>query len=301
MRYAEPARTYLSSLILFVLLGGGFATDLALGGGRAHVLAWSLAIVLVTGADALTVYAARSIRSLTVTDTAVRVGEQTLERERIAGMDPQVDAAAPILGRLPGEGLPRGSTGLTLLLADGGRIVVPTRHPDRLAAALQLSAPTPVVRRIEEREFPIALDIAARTEALYRLAGYDFVDVPYPERELREAKAVLVIGEPPYGFVQLGECDGMACIGALAVIPGEMRKGAGTALLEAACTWARAAGYRAITLTTFAEVPWNAPFYASRGFTVVEELTPGLVELRDWERAAGLDSLGPRVAMRREL
>jgi GNAT superfamily N-acetyltransferase len=287
--------------VLLVLLGGGFAVDLALGGGRAHALAWSLAVVLVTGADALTVHAARSIRSLTVTDTAIRVGEESLDRAAVTGVDPRLTGQPPILGRLPGEGLPRGSTGLTLLLTDGGRIVVPTRHPDRLAAALQLSAPTPVVRRIEAGEYPVALDIAARAGALYRVAGYEFIDLPYPERELREAKAVFVIGEPPYGFVQLGECDGMAHIGGLAVVPGEMRKRAGTALLEAACAWARGEGYAAIVTTAYVEVPWNAPFYAARGFTVVDHLPPGLAELRDWERAAGLDSLGPRVAMRRDL
>lgn len=300
-RYAEPARSYVSTLALCAVLAAGFAVDLALGGGRVHALAWAIATAVVVGADALTVHAARAVRSLAVTDTQVRVGEANLARERIVGVDPRVDPDVPVLGRLPGEGLPRGSAGLTLLLGDGERITVPTRHPDRLTAALQLSAPTPVVRRIEEGEFAVPIEIAERTKALFRVAGYELVDVPFTEQDLREAKAVFVIGEPPYGFVQLGEIDGIALISALAVVPGEMRKGTGTALLDAACSWARSHGYRAIAVTTFTEVPWNAPFYAARGFTVLDKLTPGLAELRDWERAAGLDSLGPRVAMRRDL
>jgi len=34
---------------------------------------------------------------------------------------------------------------------------------------------------------------------------------------------------------------------------------------------------------------------------VIDDITPELVELRDWERAVGLDTLGRRVVMRREL
>ena len=79
-----------------------------------------------------------------------------------------------------------------------------------------------------------------------------------------------------------------------------MRRGVGSALLEAACTWARAAGYPAITLITFADVPWNAPFYAARGFAETAS-TPEIAELRDWERAVGLDAVGRRIVMRRDL
>ncbi len=32
-------------------------------------------------------------------------------------------------------------------------------------------------------------------------------------------------------------------------------------------------GYPAVTLTTFREVPWNAPFYTCLGFAMLDELT----------------------------
>jgi hypothetical protein len=60
-------------------------------------------------------------------------------------------------------------------------------------------------------------------------------------------------------------------------------------------------GYPAATVTTFADVPWNAPFFRRRGFVEITELTPELAERRDWERAVGLDGVGPRVVMRRDL
>jgi hypothetical protein len=54
-------------------------------------------------------------------------------------------------------------------------------------------------------------------------------------------------------------------------------------------------------LCTYAEIPWNGPYYASRGFVETDEVTPGLAELRAWERDVGLDALGRRCVMRREL
>lgn len=61
-------------------------------------------------------------------------------------------------------------------------------------------------------------------------------------------------------------------------------------------------GAPALTLTTFAEVPWNAPYYRRCGFRVVggNELTPGLRAIRAREDTHGLDRW-PRVCMRRDL
>jgi hypothetical protein len=74
-------------------------------------------------------------------------------------------------------------------------------------------------------------------------------------------------------------------------------------LLAAACEWAHVAGYSAITLTTYRDVAWNAPFYSRRGFVelAADDLAPELAAIRERERAAGLDEVGPRVAMRRKL
>jgi 4-diphosphocytidyl-2-C-methyl-D-erythritol kinase len=52
------------------------------------------------------------------------------------------------------------------------------------------------------------------------------------------------------------------------------RRGIGAALLEHACDWARAAGYRRVDLGTLADVPWNAPFYARHGFVAVDKNDP---------------------------
>ncbi|MBX3485563.1 GNAT family N-acetyltransferase [Phenylobacterium sp.] len=43
-------------------------------------------------------------------------------------------------------------------------------------------------------------------------------------------------------------------------------KGFGRRLLAHAAAWARERGLRRMSLTTFRDIPWNAPFYASAGF-----------------------------------
>ena len=44
--------------------------------------------------------------------------------------------------------------------------------------------------------------------------------------------------------------------------------GLGRRLVEAAMEYAQSEGLRCVTLTTFAEVPWNAPFYERLGFCI---------------------------------
>jgi GNAT superfamily N-acetyltransferase len=133
---------------------------------------------------------------------------------------------------------------------------------------------------------------------VFRVAGYDLPEVQLPERPL---VAVFVVGAPPVGFAQVGEADGNAHLEELAVLPGHMRQGLGTRLVEEACAWAAEHGYPAITLTTYADVPWNAPYYERLGFAVVDDFGPDVRERRDHEAAVGLDTVGPRVVMRRPL
>ncbi len=86
------------------------------------------------------------------------------------------------------------------------------------------------------------------------------------------------------------------------VHPDHGRRGVGRALVEAVLDWAWAAGHRAVTLTTFRDVAWNAPFYQRLGFRVLarSELTAELDAIVGNERARGLDP-GRRVVMRCDL
>ena len=67
----------------------------------------------------------------------------------------------------------------------------------------------------------------------------------------------------------------------------------------AAVDLARSAGARRVTLLTYADVPWNAPFYARHGWAVTDDLGPSLRELAASEVELRLARHGRRVAMAR--
>lgn len=56
------------------------------------------------------------------------------------------------------------------------------------------------------------------------------------------------------------------------VLPEFQGRGIGAGLMRACQIDARNSGFRALTLTTFRDLPWNAPFYARLGFEEVTAL-----------------------------
>jgi len=68
-------------------------------------------------------------------------------------------------------------------------------------------------------------------------------------------------------------------------------QGVGRRLLAFVIDEARRRDLAGLSLTTFRDVPWNAPFYASAGFEIVERnaTTPLLRAYLDREAARGLD------------
>ena len=97
-------------------------------------------------------------------------------------------------------------------------------------------------------------------------------------------------GREPIGFALVLDIAGFAHLDELDVVPSFGRQGVGSALLATVCVWAKTAGYPAVTLRTFRDVPWNAPFYHRRGFHVVEsaDLSAEHVGLEASERKRGL-------------
>jgi ribosomal protein S18 acetylase RimI-like enzyme len=104
------------------------------------------------------------------------------------------------------------------------------------------------------------------------------------------------------GFLLAEVLDEALHIEQVSVLPSHGRQGIGTALVERACREAAARGYASVTLSTFRDVPFNAPLYRRLGFRDLTdaELTPGLRARRDHETASGLDPT-TRVMMRRAL
>lgn len=114
--------------------------------------------------------------------------------------------------------------------------------------------------------------------------------------------SVIDVDEAPTAYLRAFEVDGGLHLEQLSVAAWGARRGLGRELIEHSARSARARDMAALTLTTFTEVPWNAPYYERLGFRPLAEAewTPGLRRIRHEETAAGLDAW-PRVCMRREL
>lgn len=104
----------------------------------------------------------------------------------------------------------------------------------------------------------------------------------------------------PLAFLLSSIVDGCAHIEEVSVDPAAARRGIGGALIEHLVRIAGAEGLAFVTLTTFLEVPWNAPYYRRLGFVAVEPSAHGsqLAALVARERRT-IPGDEPRVAMRR--
>lgn len=151
--------------------------------------------------------------------------------------------------------------------------------------------------------------------AIERAAGQAFASIGYadvarhePTRadDLRDAVTdgtlfVAVTPEDaPAGFLLCSPLDGGLYVRELAVHPDHAGHRLAVPLLQAAETLARQLDLSALTLTTFREVPWNAPYYLKLGFAIlpIDEIGPELRIVIARQKAAGLD-VANRVAMKR--
>ena len=124
----------------------------------------------------------------------------------------------------------------------------------------------------------------------------EFLDIvtTVEEFEVARSRGHLWVAASPeegiVGFAQVIVLDGLAHLDEIDVVPECGRRGIGSRLVEAVCEWAAASGYAKVTLSTFKDVPFNAPFYARLGFTVVDpaRLLPEHAQLVRDEHAHGL-------------
>jgi GNAT superfamily N-acetyltransferase len=167
------------------------------------------------------------------------------------------------------------------------------RHRIRLARADE-------VRRLR------AVERAAA--GIFREIGLAAVarDDPTPARVLARGAAaggLLVVDTedaPAVGFALVRELDGAAYLAEISVHPAFQRNGLGARLIDAAEDWAAERGLPCLVLTTFRDVPWNAPYYRRLGFEPIPDaaLGPGLAAQLRSQREAW-HALGERLALRR--
>ncbi|WP_199154226.1 GNAT family N-acetyltransferase [Chromobacterium sp. ASV23] len=99
------------------------------------------------------------------------------------------------------------------------------------------------------------------------------------------------------GFALAEIVDGHLHLAEMDVDPDHARRGLGAALLRRLVVEAAMRGHVALTLTTFAHLPWNAPFYRRHGF---QDFAPAAdSQLAARLRAEAAAGFRNRVALRR--
>ncbi|PVM80891.1 GNAT family N-acetyltransferase [Caulobacter radicis] len=164
------------------------------------------------------------------------------------------------------------------------------------------SAPSPILlrpARVVEVEAIRALERASAQRFLGlmdAIAADEPTPAPLLVRRIVEGRLLVAeIGEAIIGFVMVRPLEDGLYVEQLDVLPAVAGRRIGATLLDAVGARAGAGG---LMLSTFRDVPWNAPYYARLGFVEVSQLTPGMAAIRAEHLARGLDE-DARVFMRR--
>ena len=99
----------------------------------------------------------------------------------------------------------------------------------------------------------------------------------------------LQAGDRPVGYAIADVVDDNAHLEQISVHPDHQGQGIGRALIDRVRAWAEESGRAAVTLSTFATVPWNGPLYAHLGFEAIpeDEFGPELRAVREAETRQG--------------
>jgi len=156
-----------------------------------------------------------------------------------------------------------------------------------------------VVRRAQQRDAAALPAIERSAAELFRidpeLAWLADSDVPDAAQHLHAMEHAMVwvaedIGGQLAGFLRAVEIDRCLHVEELSVSRHFQGRGMGRKLLLATIEQARRQQLEAVTLTTFRDLPWNAPFYQRMGFTLLgrDETAAYLIEYLDNEVVHGL-------------
>lgn len=147
-----------------------------------------------------------------------------------------------------------------------------------------------------------AIEGAADSLYVERFGATDWHE-PATGREREAAPGFILVAGPdeegaaPYGFVHVLEWGANSHLDQVSVRPEWQRQGIGTALIQAAARETAGHGFHEMTLVTYLDVPWNAPFYARLGFRSIEPRSRFEEAAVVLEHSLGLHRYGTRTLM----
>jgi ribosomal protein S18 acetylase RimI-like enzyme len=166
------------------------------------------------------------------------------------------------------------------------------------------------LRPRREADGAALLGIENRAAEMFRAYGYGAVaDNPFPDVasmqplfSLGETWLATTDADQPVAFIVIAPLGRYLHIHELSVDPGHGRKRLGSALVRLVIAAAERQMRSGVSLTTFRDVPFNAPFYEKLGFSAIADAAadPHLAARLETECPEGVP-LSSRVLMVRHL
>jgi N-acetylglutamate synthase-like GNAT family acetyltransferase len=164
----------------------------------------------------------------------------------------------------------------------------------------------PLIRKARLDDLPALTDIERDADKLFLQT--DMPEIGSAEPTDSAALAALLdegafwVAErdgAPVGFLAAGTREGQYIILQISVARAGQGRGVGARLMETALGHGRAIGAPDVVLTTFRDIPWNAPWYARFGFVEIsaDERSQVVRDMQAHEAAHGLD-MSRRCALR---
>jgi GNAT superfamily N-acetyltransferase len=164
----------------------------------------------------------------------------------------------------------------------------------------------PLIRKARREDLPALADIERDADRLFLQT--DMPEIVSAEPTDSAALAALLdegafwvteLDGAPVGFLAAGTRRGQYVILQVSVARAGQGRGVGARLMETALDHGRATGAPDVVLTTFRDIPWNAPWYARFGFVEIPEAERSDIvrDMQAHEAAHGLD-MSRRCALR---
>lgn len=148
----------------------------------------------------------------------------------------------------------------------------------------------PVLQEIERRATTLFAGTGLLPDATYE--GAQVADEAFHRAAINaELSFTARIGTTAVGFVLGIAHPDSFYLAEMSVDPAFGRRGLGRELVQHFCSEAWMRGAQAVTLSTFRDVPWNAPFYAHLGFVEIprEDYTDWMHLYQGNQTRMGLD------------
>jgi GNAT superfamily N-acetyltransferase len=153
------------------------------------------------------------------------------------------------------------------------------------------------IRSAQVEELPLLAPIEQAAAIRFQDTPYAFLadseplSIEFVQQRFQAGQVWVIVDQADQviGFALTREVDRTLYLEELDIAPQHGRRGLGKALVETVQAWGKDSGYNTMSLSTFRDLPWNAPFYAKLGFRILDaaELTVGFQAIRQHEHEAG--------------